>query len=181
MKINIIGCAPEWQNAPTDGICWGINCHILKRPFNVVFDMHDVAYEFTGVHTEPWKLPQIPRLPVLSEHSDTTVFTLGGVEYTNYIPYPLEKICTHFNNDYFSSGACYAIALAIYQGATEIDLWGFYLSSSNEWAYQKPCMEYWIGRAEGMGIKVEVHGMTRLLKNLRDNIYGYNYKQKVRL
>jgi len=183
MKINIIGSAPEWQNAPTDGICWGFNTHILKRPYNVVFDMHDINRESSGFRNNGWKLSKHKHDESidLCLDRDVTVFSLGSVKDSTIIEYPLGEICKYFDTDYFSCGAAYAIALALYQGATEIDIWGIFLSFGDEHAYQKPCIEYWIGRAQGMGVKVEVHGMTRLLKNLRDNIYGYNYKQKVRL
>ena len=181
MKVNIIGKAPGWQAAPTEGNCWGFNNHILKRPFTVIFDMHDVGNETRIVRENGWKLPKLDRAESNAKcaETNTPMYSLGTVEGLPIIVYPLEEITEYFQTDYFSCSVAYAMAMAIYQGATEIDIWGIFLSSGGEHAYQKPCIEYWIGRAIGLGIKVKVHGMTRLLKNNRDTLYGYNYKQVV--
>lgn len=185
MKVNIIGRAPGWQAAPKDGICWGLNSHILKRPYNVIFDMHDIEEVFTDFRTENWKLVKGPRRDLLPEsikkceENDVTIFSLGQNADRMCVAYPIDKIKNYFGSDYFGSGIPYMIALAIYQGFTEIDIWGVFLSVSDEYAYQKPSIEFWIGMAMGRGIKVTVHGMTRLLKNIRDQLYGYQTKQEV--
>lgn len=183
MKVNIIGRAPGWQEAPTDGICWGLNCHILKRPYNVIFDMHDIEEVFTGVRTENWKLVKAHRRDLLPEsikkceENDVTIFSLGQNTERMCVAYPKDEIINYFGEDYFGSGISYMIALAMYQGFTEIDIWGVFLSVSDEYAYQKPSLEFWIGFAKSRKIRVTVHGMTRLLKNIKDQLYGYQTKQ----
>jgi len=183
MKINIIGRAPDWKAAPLEGICWGFNNHILERPYTAIFDMADVRGVITGDVNEKWTAPPNSRIDKLPEsvkvcrQMGVPVYTLAAIEGTTCIAYPFKEVCEHFKTDYFASGITYAMALAMYQGATQIDIWGVSLSVSDEYAYQKPCMEYWIGRAQGMGIKVTIHGMTRLLMNKNNISYGYNIKQ----
>ena len=181
MRVNIIGKAPGWQDAPIDGVCWGFNDHILKRPFSVMFDMHDIGNHERVVGKNGWKLGKLNRSESNAKcaETETPIFSLGYVDGLPVIEYPLSDICKHFDTDYFSCGVAYAMAMAIYQKMTEIDIWGVFLSFGGEHAYQKPCIEYWIGRAIGLGIKVTVHGMTTLLKNSGNKLYGYNYKQVV--
>ena len=76
----------------------------------------------------------------------------------NAIPYPLDDIIKEFNSDYFGSGVDYAIAFAIYSGATEIHLWGILMILKFEYAHQKPSVEHWLGIAKGHGIKTVIHG-----------------------
>jgi hypothetical protein len=187
VRFNIIGGATGWEIAPTDEICWGFNTHILQRPYSVIFDMHDIEAELGEKDQTSWKVPKKERKEVLTrgldrcERDGTTVFSLGRVG-KNCIPYPLEEVKREFSSfrfkgDYFSCGVSYAIALAIYQGATRIDLWGMFLTNKGEYAYQKPSIEFWIGVAIGRGIEVKIHGRSHLLVNKNGRLYGYNTKQ----
>jgi hypothetical protein len=179
MKVNIIGHAHGWQVAPNNGICWGINTHIMKRPYSVLFDMHDIEGELSGSRHADWGLSKHKHDESVNHclENDVTVFSLGAIEGTTIIEYPLEKICKYFKKNYFTCGVAYAIAMAIYQGATQIDIWGTYLRIGGEHEYERPCIEYWIGRAEGLGIDVNVHGMSTLLICPKSVLYGYNTKQ----
>lgn len=65
--------------------------------------------------------------------------------------YPFKEIMDSYNNNkqvrYFTSSAPYMIALALHEGYEWIGVFGFEMSSSEEYAYQKPCMEFWLGMA----------------------------------
>ena len=50
---------------------------------------------------------------------------------------------------YFTSSAPYMIALALHEGYERIEIYGFEMSSAEEYSYQKPCMEFWLGIAVG--------------------------------
>jgi len=78
--------------------------------------------------------------------------------------YPLADILDAYG-DYFTCSCAYEIALAIYlhekdlkeggAGVETIGLWGVDMAASGEeYSYQKPCLEYWIGLARGKGLKV---------------------------
>ena len=50
---------------------------------------------------------------------------------------------------------------------------------SDEYAWQKPSCEYWIGRAHGMGVDLRVcNNYSTLLKTKDLMLYGYNDPQK---
>lgn len=87
--------------------------------------------------------------------------------------FPLGEIMRHFGEragtdieDYFTCTFAYMMAFALYQhdmdkkaggpGVAEIGLWGVDMAVAEEYSHQKPCAEYWIGIARGMGIKVTI-------------------------
>lgn len=184
MKINIVG-AGAWCYGPEEGeICWGFNTQIICKHFNVLFDMHDTAANLGKPGTDLWSMhtdktyDELVSATKICEQHDIPVFSLGTIEGTPYMAYPLEKIRKEFSlgsftGDYFTAGFSYALAMAIYQGATEIDIWG--CSGDKEYENQRPSAEFWIGVAIGRGIPVTIRDESKLLKI--DNLYGYNTKQ----
>lgn len=74
--------------------------------------------------------------------------------------------------DYFTSTPGEMVVHAIYEGYGEIHLYGIDLLQNEEYAYQRPGCEYWIGIARGMGIKVVVPGTSALCK--ASYVYGYS-------
>lgn len=73
--------------------------------------------------------------------------------------------------DYFTSTPGQMIVSAIYEGYGEIHVYGVDLLQDEEYAYQRPGAEYWLGIARGLGIKVFVHPASALLK--ANYVYGY--------
>ena len=70
------------------------------------------------------------------------------------------------------------IALAVYQGATEIHLYGIIMAKGKEYAHQKPSVEFWIGVAKGRGVKFRVHGyFSEILKTRNYLIYAFEIPQ----
>jgi hypothetical protein len=69
--------------------------------------------------------------------------------------------------DYFACTFAYQIAKAMELGATEIAMFGTPLSTNREVVVERPCVTYWLGRAEERGITVSVHHIdpTGLLRH----------------
>ncbi len=93
-------------------------------------------------------------------------------EYPSSVRYPIEEALRLAGRDYFMSTVAFMMALAINEGFEEIHLYGINLAIGDEYFYEKPNAEYWIGKAEGMGIKVYVPSASSLLKQHRR--YGYH-------
>ena len=93
--------------------------------------------------------------------------------------YPFGDIIKTYKNlkrmRYFTSSAPYMIALALHEGYDRIEIYGFEMSSTEEYAYQKPCMEFWLGIAVGkLGAEnVYVPPGCRLLGETTE-LYGYD-------
>ena len=74
---------------------------------------------------------------------------------------------------YLTSTIAYEIALAIYERFDEIALYGIDLNTAEEYAWQKPGVEYLLGIAAGRGIKIIVPTNCPLLNG---TLYGRGHK-----
>lgn len=91
----------------------------------------------------------------------------------NSVRFPIERVMNG-HLDYFTSTVAFAIALAIDEGFKEIGLWGIDLIVGDEYSYQKPCAEFWLGVAHGKGILVTLPHTTALCKQS----YRYGYQSE---
>lgn len=88
-------------------------------------------------------------------------------------PYPLEELQqTVFRGfprwdqeDWYNSSPAYMLALAIYLGAEEIGLWGIDVLDDSEFNLESNCLDFLIGYALALGIKITFpEGPTALCK-----------------
>ena len=178
MKVIILGKGAGWEDAPLtykdENIqCWGLNNHIMSRPLDIVFEPHDV--EWWLEHCEevsPYHKMEHRYRQHIDRVNELRIPYLTIKKYA-FIPtsleYPVEKICDHFGIDYFSGGIDYMLAYAIWLGIDEIEIFGVHTVYDDEYEYQKPSLEFWIGVAIGRGIKVKVHGSHSLLRTMYKN------------
>jgi len=178
MRVNIIGSAPGWQDAPVnDGYVWGVNNTHLLRDVDRIVDVHVSRLNIT-------ELKDRYHFEKLLE-KDIEAYLHSEVEdMPNVKRYPIEEIKEYFDTDYFGSGIDYLIALAIFEGATDIHIYGVMMAGGGEYAHQKPSVEFWIGvvkgmRAAGKDINIEIHGdRTSILRTYNGLMYGYQTPQK---
>lgn len=88
--------------------------------------------------------------------------------------FPLEGLSRLFlpgREPYFMSTPAYMLALAIAEGFEEIHVYGVDLLQDEEYTYQRPNMEFYIGVALGRGIKMYVHEASALLRS--SYLYGW--------
>ena len=84
---------------------------------------------------------------------------------------------------YLTSSVAWMLALALYehkcgQTITELRMAGIEMLIGTEYARQKPCVEFWLGRAMGMGIEVSVAPTGSAI--LSDAIYAIDYLEPLR-
>lgn len=169
MKVVIVGKGRGWELSPECGgdyEIWGLTQLNLKRDVDLVIDMNDYSENRWGPKET---------LEAIQSRNHASRY---GVPYVDLLTYPYKKIVKKFGSDYFSSTIAFAIALAIFRGAEEIEMYGVTLEVPSEYAYQKPGVEYWCGYARGRGIKVTSFGEhTTLFKTQDGKVYGYGMKQ----
>lgn len=70
--------------------------------------------------------------------------------------FPGPEIQAYFGGTrYFTCSVCWFIALAIMEGFERIELWGFEVRATKpKYAFERPCIAYWILEAERRGIEV---------------------------
>lgn len=121
--------------------------------FDAYFDPHD-----------PWV-----RSRREYEALEAPVYVMTG-EAPNAVRYPIKEV-TAVVGEYLECTTSFMLGLAIYQGRTDISLFG--ISGTEEYSYQRPNLEYLIGFARGQGAKVTFLSETTLLTSHWDaGIYG---------
>jgi hypothetical protein len=100
------------------------------------------------------------------------VFNKSDIGYLDKHNYPLDDVVRKFGTRYFTNSIAYMIALAIMRKAKTIRLWGVDMEPGTEWAYERPCVAYWIGRAQERGIKVETSS------ELTEPFFMYGYDEE---
>jgi hypothetical protein len=164
--VNIIGSGKTWVDAPMEGENWGITLlPLLRSGFSLVIDMN--VYE-----DGRWGAQQKQEAAVVKQRCEKV-----GIPYVDLKTYPIFEIMERFDTDYFSNTVDYAIALALYRGYDEINLYGVTLSS-HDYVKFKAGVDFWCGYAKGMGVNLKVHGWTTVMKTTDGKMYGYDTPQK---
>jgi hypothetical protein len=170
-KVAIVGSASSTRDkAPFDDEefeIWGLAWRDYKRCTRF-FDIHGVGPHRKRVQPEYEKRLAALGAPVYLRES------VPGVP--NGVTYPIDSIISflnsfdkHADGDYFASSVAYMIALAMYEGFEEIQIYGIDLLTDDEYSHQRPNAEYFIGLARGKGISVYVPPESALLT------FGFRY------
>jgi hypothetical protein len=164
MRVNIIGKGKTWVDAPLNEYSWGITQLFLRRSVDLVIDMN--VYEDLR-----WGLQEKTEAERVKKRCEDENIPYIGLEN-----YPIKAVMERFETDYFSSTLDYAIALALYEKYSEINLYGCTMSFSDYGKLKCGC-DFWCGYAKGLGAKVIVHGETTVMKTTDGKVYGYDYPQ----
>jgi len=173
-KILIVGSAQTTlEKTPWDDESfevWGLAWRDKLKRCDRRFDMHPIDNTRKRVPEDyiEW-LNQQPQ-PVYVQ-SDVDGLKRGVVYPLDAVVMFLQGNCPYTNGAYFASSIAYMIGLALYEGATEIHLYGVDLLDEDEWSYQRPNTEYLLGMARGMGVRVFVAEGSALLRFT--HLYGY--------
>ena len=159
-KVAILGMASGHQRAPFykhDWEVWGLNNGYLlwtddngKLPIHRWFELHPnsdlTRRRRPADHQERLAALTIPVYSFWPKNP-------WKVQHPRV--YPLTK-AVRVGRDYFACTFAYQIALALVEGFREIALYGTPLNGSREALIERPCVEWWLGLAEGRGVKVTV-------------------------
>jgi hypothetical protein len=86
------------------------------------------------------------------------------------VEYPLESIKIWNPRAQLTSSPAMALALGIYLGYDPIETWGITIISNTEYTYQAPGWRYWVGFADGYGVKLILHSGNEMFDC---KLYGY--------
>ena len=79
------------------------------------------------------------------------------------VKFPIQSMLKQFG-EYFTNSISWELALAIYEGFKEIHVYGVDMAQDDEYTEQRPSVEYFLGWAQGRGIRVHVPENSDLLK-----------------
>lgn len=172
-KVALVGFAPNtrnmapWRNDEFE--IWGCNELYLQMKielFDRWYDIHKGKLVETGYSSSDhgrW-LKKCPVPLYMQEHMLPT--------FPNARKFPVDEIIAKFGRDYFTNTIAFMLAHALYEGFEEIHIYGVDMLMGSEYEHQRPCCEFWVGIALGMGVKVHIPDESALLKqNFR---YGYD-------
>lgn len=166
MKICILGCAQSWKDAPfnDNGVeIWTLNHALIGLVPR--FDRH------FDVHIPHWfNRPQDNYFIWLTQNQDKLYISDESELYpnANIIDW---KMLVRKHGEYFTSSIAWMMAVALEcDNLTDIYLCGVDLLQSEEYQVQRPCVEYFIGKARERGIEVHIQSTSTLLKS--DGLYG---------
>lgn len=157
---------------------WAINALGDVFACDLVFHMDDVRIQEIRAAAAP--ASNIAALLVWLKKSPVPVMTSRAhPDYPALVEFPLQDALNELGHDYFNSTAAYAVAFAIYTGATKISLFGmdFTYPNSHDAEKGRGCVEFWLGQAAARGIKLVLPKTTTLMDSCyprRDRLYGYD-------
>ena len=192
-KVAIIGKAPSSVAlAPYDDPTWEVWIlntlgHANEVPrWDRQFELHELSLTKAKEYGDyyPW-LERQTRPVFLRDEPPAT--------FANGVRFPLGEIIQHFGylagKQYLTNTVSLMLALALYEHEnglpiSDIGIYGVDMAQhalrgaghvgwfSSEYARQRPSCEYWIGIAEGKGIRVTIPPQSDMLKTAC--IYGYH-------
>jgi len=171
-KIAICGTADSLAAAPfadkdwTVYICAPCLTYTTTKRWDLVFEVHDENYVTDKVIAE--RLNKADCTVMMQKHYE---------QIPKSEPYPLEKVAEGYHKN-FTNTIAFMIAYAVYEhklhgDVAEIGVWGVNMAANEEYNFQRPSCEYWLGIAEANGIKVVVHGDNSAVLKCH-TIYGYD-------
>jgi len=160
MKIAIVGTATSEKYAPYNDPSWQI--WTLGNNYTRV-PRYDRWFE---VHTQKWLAKhniEARHYESLKDCGEKLYLMEPFPQFPDATLYPREQITSKYGT-YLTSSIAWMLALAMEEKPTEIGLWGVHMQGENEYAHQRPCCEYLIGRAIERGINIKIHPDSSLLK-----------------
>jgi hypothetical protein len=144
----------------------------VLRKYDKVFHMDDLSL----AKTLPDDLPK--RMPVIT-----------SAHHPDYksVEFPIQETVDTFGSLYLNNSVVYAFVYALLQKANHIGLFGCDFNPHDGTDALKcdagaSCMEYWISKAEAMGITVEIPKGCRLMGMDGDKrLYGYKQQPDIRI
>jgi len=174
MKVAIVGLAQSthddapWLDDSWEK--WGLPWDDKGWPFMARhFEMHDIRL-LDSEHSKrgPGYFERLAECPVLyMQHAYFDAPTSKR--------YPFEAVADSIGQAYWNSSIAYAMALAIHERAREIAVYGVDMDGTDEYAYQRPNMEYLIGFARAQGIRVTIPKESALCRFEPHGIRFYDH------
>ena len=166
-RIAIVGAGRGRENAPFVDPTWCVTAlnEIASPRFDIHFELHP-----RSVQSE-WDFRCLRDISTPCYVLDPDEWAPGEIQRP--VRYPLESIMQTFRRKYFTNTFAMEVALALWLGYQEIGLWGcgLFEGTSRERLVERACLDYWIGRAEGMGVRVVEDSMLAY----QPFLYGKDY------
>jgi hypothetical protein len=186
-KVMICATGSGWELAPrnSEKMIYALNDYVNKERYglnpDILFIM-DILDEKPGIVSGQQNLGEV--IQKINKMGIPLVSPFKYQEIPLSEPFPLDESVKEFGMPYFTNTIAYMIAYALLKGAQEIELYGVNQAGSHEYMEERGGVEYWLGIANGRGVKVTINGKdSQLLKYKgrygNEILYGYlqNFKE----
>jgi|TARA_R100001530_G_scaffold83109_1_gene57944 hypothetical protein len=191
-KVAIVGTAPSsWQLAPfgdPEWEIWGISAMHQHLPrWDRWFEFHDLDI-FVDLDNGPMR----PFKAAYEGHLEWLGACKGPLYVKELDPrvphgklFPWQELVTKFGRGGFTNSISWLVAFAIKEGYEEIGIWGVDMAQESEYRHQKPGCYFFMGWAQGAGIKMTIPEQSDLFKiralyGFEDNYSEFHAKCDVR-
>lgn len=173
-KIAILGSAQSSIGlAPFDDPSWaiwvcspGAFSYVASKRSDVWFETHRFRPSEPGKSgapgTVPWFSPEFHTF--LKNHRGPVFMSQVDPTIPNSIRIPFEALIKKFGPYHFSSSIAWMLAMAIEEAPKAIGLFGIDMSATEEYAYQRPACQHFVGMAKGLGINVVLPPESDLMR-----------------
>jgi len=175
-KVAILGMNETYRGAPFDDEewdIWGINHHFLYQPeglrFTAWFELHDPDHFKANPEARKRWLREAHEFPIYMQAE--------LAEAWGHKAFPRVQIEKVFpRGGYQAITFSWLLALAILWEYEEVEFHGIHSMIQGEPMSGRACLEYWVGFAEGCGVKVRIPDESDMLYNveLRGGQYAFN-------
>jgi hypothetical protein len=176
-KVAIVGFAPSTRDkAPYNDPDWDI--WVLNEYFSILptGNATNIAKWFE-LHQRDTVLNSSRATDYIDKLKASTIPILMVDKYDD-IPmsekYPLDEIIKELQTDYFTNSISYMIAYALYEGVAELAIYGVDMAQDEEYAKERPSVEYFVGYARAKGIPVYIPPESDICKVP----YYYGFQEK---
>jgi hypothetical protein len=177
-KVACLGGAATLKHAPWADPTWELwahaSCrHVCRRDPDLLWDLHpqELWRDSKKKTWDPKYLTWLKtnRVPIMMQDVYDDV--------PSSIRYPIETIQTEFQLGYMTNHLAYMVALALTQGVTHLGVFGCDYDTDSEYGPQRGSAEFWLGIAEGRGVRICLPPGCTLL-NRPHLEYGYESHPK---
>jgi len=174
-QVIILGMGATSIKCTYDCEIWGVNqVYRTAKRLDKLF-ITDPKNKPDGTLAWDWESLNKLDIPIVSLHRFS--------ELKRLVHYPYDKIVERFDGmgkEFFTNTICYMIAYALYKGYNKIRMYGVDMATSMEYILERGGIEYWVGRAEGMGVKVECAKGSMICKTPMGVPYGHKLAVNMR-
>ena len=181
-EVLVCATGSGWELIPkkTDKTIYCLNDYVHTEKYGI---NPDILFIMDVLDEKPQVVSNIQNLgEVIARINNMKVPLIAPFKYEE-IPlseaFPLEECTKEFGMPHYSNTICYMIAYALLKGVKKIDLYGVNQAGSSEYTEEKSAVEYWLGIANGMKVKIAINGerselLTSKLRYGRGILYGYS-------
>ena|SRR3990167_183426 len=188
MNLIILAQGPTRIQCPFDAETWGLNNGYRQvREQKGHLDKLFLAHTQVKVKNDKGELENRFDWDEMN-NLGVEIINTHKVKGLNSKIYPMKRITKKLGCDYYSDTICYMVAYAIdrmtrikdgrllLKEPSHIRIYGADMLTEDEYEKERGGIEYWIGFARGLGIKVDIARGSALCRNFNGKPYGTRCK-----